>query len=153
GDPEIASHAEWRNTARDDAWVAPSDGELLRAMDRFHAVPPSHAGSRFGPGSWAEWLYFNGHSADGSLRFYLTFLSPGSERAEARPVVVRLQLNRRGVTTNDTAAAEVDERALLATAPDIDVGDNHVRVAADGTYHMTLALPRAAGEIALTPAA
>ena len=36
--------------------------------------------------SWAEWLYFNGRSADGSLRFYLTFLSRGSRaRSAQRP--------------------------------------------------------------------
>jgi hypothetical protein len=153
GDPEIADHREWRNTARDDAWVAPTPGELVRAMDRFHPVPPRRAASRFGPASWAEWLYFNGRSPDGALRFYLTFLAPGGEPAEARPVIVRLQLNRRGVTTNDTAATSVDEPALLARAPDIDVGGSRVRVGSDGAYRITLALPRVTGEIVLTPAA
>jgi hypothetical protein len=151
GDPEVARHAGWRNTPRDDAWVAPPQGDLLRAMDRFHPVPPARAASRFGPASWAEWLYFNGRSTDGSLRFYLTFLSPGSERAEARPMIVRLQLNRRGVTTNYTAAAQVDEQTLLTRAPDIDAGGSRVRVSPDGSYRITLALPRAAGDLVLTP--
>ena len=30
--------------------------------------------------SWAEWLYFNGRSADGRLRFYLTFLAGRTHR-------------------------------------------------------------------------
>src|SRR6185503_11736452 len=39
--------------------------------DRFHPIPATPEFSA----SWAEWLYFNGHTADGTLRFYITFLA------------------------------------------------------------------------------
>jgi hypothetical protein len=152
GDPEIAGQPEWRNTEADAAWVSPGQGALLRAMDRFHPEPVGAAGQAVAASSWAEWLYFNGRSADGALRFYLTFLA-GSRTPESgtTPMLVRLQLNRNGVTTNYSAAAAVDAKQLLAGAPDLDVGDNHVRLDGDGTYRITLALPRAEGDIALTP--
>ena len=153
GDPEVAGQPDWRNTESDAAWVAPGQGTLLRAMDRFHPEPIGTTGPGVDARSWAEWLYFNGRSADGTLRFYLTFLAGGRTlESGTRPMIVRLQLSRNGVTTNYSAAAAVDPRQLLARAPDVDVGDNHVRLDADGTYRITLGLPRAEGEIALTPA-
>jgi hypothetical protein len=159
GDPEVAGQPAWRNTPADDAWLAPPQGVLLRAMDRFHPVPAADPGARFGPATWAEWLYFNGRSPDGSLRFYLTFLAGGQEASAARPVVVRLQLHRGGVTTNYAAAATVDARQLVERAPDVEVGGNRVRLDDDGTYRITLALDdetrphasRLTGDIALTP--
>ena len=40
------------------------------SLDRFHRPPdvPEFASS------WAEWLYFNGRTPDGRVRFYLTFI-------------------------------------------------------------------------------
>jgi major type 1 subunit fimbrin (pilin) len=133
-------------------------------MDRFHPLPfDSRAidplaqgrpvGSRatdalaqgrpFDDTSWAEWLYFNGRSSDGSLRFYLTFLAAGPrDRSGTRPMFVRLQLNRGGTTTNYSAAGNVDGRALLAHAPDLDVAGNRVRLDDEGNYRITLSLAR-----------
>ena len=54
--------------------AAEDRAESRRAMDRFHPRPAHIEPSRFDGTSWAEWLYFNGRSADGSLRFYLTSL-------------------------------------------------------------------------------
>ncbi len=140
GDPEVAGQAEWRNTPNDDRWINPTGGDLLRSMDRFHPVPATTAGPGVNPASWAEWLYFNGRSADGSLRFYLTFLAGGGGRSGTRPAIVRLQLHRNGTTTNYSSAAGVDARRLLDAAPDVDFGDNHVHVDDDGTYRLTLDL-------------
>jgi hypothetical protein len=42
---------------------------------------------------------------------------------------VRLQLERDGRPSNYSSAGEVDEETILAGAPDLDVGDNHVRLA------------------------
>ncbi len=100
--------------------------------------------------SWAEWLYFNGKSRDGSLRFYLTFMTGAPDPSGKRPMFVRLQLTRAGrKTTNYSATATVDERELLERAPDLDVGANRVRL--DGLrYRFTLSL---ASESAPTNAA
>ena len=73
GDPEIAPAAEWVDTPADRAWTSPPPGEILRAMDRFHPIPDTPEFAK----SWAEWLYFNGHTEDGSLRFTSPFSLAG----------------------------------------------------------------------------
>jgi hypothetical protein len=143
GDPEVAGQASWTDTPADAAWTNPPPGDVLRAMDRFHPVPPSEQKS------WAEWLYFNGKSRNGSLRFYLTFMTGAPEASGKRPMFVRLQLTRAGKTTNYSTTATVDERELLERAPDLDVGGNRLRL--DGLrYLFTLSL---ASESAPTDAA
>ncbi|HEV2986097.1 MAG TPA: hypothetical protein VGX46_16985 [Vicinamibacterales bacterium] len=133
GDPEIAGQDKWTDEPADAAWTNPPPGDILRAMDRFHPVPQSDQTS------WAEWLYFNGKTADGALRFYLTFLAGAPNASGTRPMFVRLQLNRGGLTANYSAAAAVDARELLQNAPALDVGGNSVRL--DGSrYRLTLAL-------------
>jgi len=155
GDPEVAGQTSWTDTPADTAWTNPPPGDVLRAMDRFHPVPASEQKS------WAEWLYFNGKSANGSLRFYLTFMAGAPESSGKRPMFVRLQLMRAGKTANYSTTSTVDERELLERAPDLDVGGNRVRL--DGLrYLFTLSLgsesaPRGGasaltGEIALDAA-
>jgi len=128
GDPEVIGQDSWTDTPADAAWTGPTPGDVLRAMDRFHPVPasePSDVVSGFRT-SWAEWLYFNGKTADGTLRFYLTFITGAPDTSGVRPMFVRLQLNRAGRTTNYSAAAAVDGRELLEHAPDLDVAGNRV---------------------------
>jgi hypothetical protein len=148
GDQEIAHVGDWVDTPADRAWSAPPFGDVLRAMDRFHPIPNAPEFSA----SWAEWLYFNGHTADGSLRFYLTFLvGPASAVPGRRLAGVRLQLERDGKTTNYSAGADIDEARLLEAAPDLDIAGNRVRL--DGLrYQIDLALPGATGEITLDAA-
>jgi hypothetical protein len=149
GDPEVAGNDEWTDAPGDAAWSSPDQADLLRAMDRFHPVPPtpSHgvvSGSTslsFSRASWAEWLYFNGRSHDGRLRFYLAFLTGPPDAGGKRQAVVRLQLDRSGRTTNYSATDTVDERAVLERAPDLDVGANRVRLKGM-QYRLTLALAR-----------
>ena len=144
GDREIESGA-WRDTDGDRAWIDPPHGDILRAMDRFHPIP----GGSPRPQGWAEWLYFNGRSRDGSMRFYLSFIAGDVDESGARPVGVRLQLDRGGRITSYTAAAHVGDRDLTTRAPDMDVGGNHVRLIA-GRYRITLALdPGLTGELTL----
>jgi hypothetical protein len=113
-------------------------------MDRFHPVPATEQSdgvSVFRRDSWAEWLYFNGKTADGTLRFYLTFLAGAPNSSGMRPMLVRLQLTRGGRTANYSAAAAVDARELLEQAPDLDVAGNRVRL--DGSrYQISLSLIR-----------
>ena len=134
GDGETSPVAAWVDTERDAAWSAPDAGDVLRAMDRFHAVPdvPARAGS------WAEWLYFNGRS--GETRFFLTFLvgpeRPGGRRAAG----VRLQVDRGGRMESYFEGAEVDTAEVLASAPDLVIARNRVRL--EGTrYHLEVDLP------------
>lgn len=159
GDPEIANQPDWRDEPADVAWTKPRADDVIRAMDRFHPIPQDVPHR-----SWAEWLYFNGRTADGRVRFYLTFLVGGREgfdnaRRGTRPAFVRLQLDRDGRSTNYSTVASIDERDLLERAPDIDVGGNRVRLE-DSRYRIRLALtsearsqnpqrPDAAGEITL----
>jgi hypothetical protein len=135
GDRETAAVAAWADTERDAAWSAPDPGDVLRAMDRFHAVPdlPARAAS------WAEWLYFNGRA--GETRFYLTFLvgpeRPGGRRAAG----VRLQVDRGGRMESYSEGADVDGAEVLARAPDLVIGASSVRL--EGTrYHLRVDLPR-----------
>ena len=135
GDPETAGAAAWIDTPADLAWAAPDPSDVLRAMDRFHPQPdvPEFAAS------WAEWLYFNGRTADGDTRLYLTFLVGPTTDGRTRSAGVRLQLERNGRTRNYRATADVDAQEILDGAPDLDIGDNHVRL--DGlSYRVTLRL-------------
>ena len=162
GDPEIAGIDAWRDEPADATWSNPRPEDILRSMDRFHPEPQSPAAgpdpidtksaplgsdpftigdNRGFRSSWAEWLYFNGRSADGRLRVYLTFLAGGRAADGRRSALVRLQLDREGHSTNYSAAAAVDDGDVVAHAPDLDIANNHVRV--DGsTYRITVALNR-----------
>jgi hypothetical protein len=136
---------DWSDSPADRAWTSVAPGDVMRAMDRFHAIPASPEFA----GSWAEWLYFNGHTADGRVRFYLTFLvGPESLTPGRRIAGVRLQLERDGTSTNYSAGAEIDEAELLAHAPDLDIAGNRVRLD-DLRYRITLALPGVSGELSL----
>jgi hypothetical protein len=128
GDAETGARTDWVDAASDRAWSAPDPGDVLRQMDRFHRQPPV---AEFAS-SWAEWLYFNGRSAGGPggrASFYLTFLVGPSTRPGKRSGAVRLQLERDGRQFNYSATGEVDEETVLTAAPDLDIGDNHVRLA------------------------
>lgn len=147
-DPETSGATGWIDTAADRKWAAPDPQEVLRAMDRFHPVPDVPARAR----SWAEWLYFNGRAGDSG--FYLTFLA-GPRLASGRRIVgVRLQLDRGGQMTSYLDSAEVDENELLATAPNLSVGKNQVRLVGR-EYRVVVDLPaesgstRASGEIVI----
>ena len=94
-------------------------------------------------------MYFNGRSSDGRLRLYLTFLvGPHARTAGRRTAGVRLQLETGGTSTSYSARGEVEEAALLADAPDIDIAGNHVRL--EGlTYRISLALGDLTGDLLL----
>jgi hypothetical protein len=116
-------------------------------MDRFHPIPkaPEFAAS------WAEWLYFNGRTADGRVRFYLTFMVGPSVGQGRRSAGVRLQLDRDGKTTTYSGGGIVDEAQVLAAAPDLDIAGCQVRL--EGSrYRITLSLPGAAAALVLDPA-
>ena len=137
GDRETAGIGTWVDSPGDARWGTPDAGDLLRSIDRFHQPPdlPEFASS------WAEWLYFNGRTADGRTRFYLTFMV-GPEipsRPGFRSAGVRLQLDRDGQTTNFSSREEVNAQKVLEAAPDLDIGASRVRLEGP-RYRITLRL-------------
>lgn len=140
GDPEVEGQP-WLDTPADTRWTAPAPDDLLRAIDRFHPVPdvPARASS------WAEWLYFNGRSAD--ARFYLTFMVGPRQPDGASPGRiggVRLQLDRGGEVESFSAAALLTEHEV-ARAPELTIANNRVRL--DGArYIATLDLRSSQGK-------
>ena len=145
GDAEVSGVAAWQDAPADRAWTAPRPDDLLRAMDRFHAIPevPARADS------WAEWLYFNGQLPDGSVRFYLTFMAGPRTGDGRRAAGVRLQLERAGHVENFSARAAVPEAALLERAPELEIAGNRVQL--EGLrYRITLDLDSERGGPGLT---
>lgn len=133
-DRETGGVAAWVDAPGDAAWAG-DPADVLRAMDRFHPVPDVPARVA----SWAEWLYFNGGSAD--ARFYLTFMVGPPRPGGRRSAGVRLQLDHGGRTTSYGEGTEVDEAAVLATAPDLVIGKSRVRL--EGLrYRIAIDLPR-----------
>ena len=141
-DEETAGVTAWVDTSADGQWVSPVHSDVLRAMDRFHAVPDAPEWAD----GWAEWLYFNGQA--GPTRFYLTFLV-GPMRGEGRRAAgVRLQVDDGSRVRSYSEAAEVDAAEVLAGAPDLTIGRNQVRLV-DGRYLITLDLLPLRGDITL----
>jgi hypothetical protein len=140
GDPELAPVTAWADPATATAWIRPDPADLLRSMDRFHPVPDVRARQT----SWAEWLYFNGRTADGTARFYLTFLVGPPAAGGRRTAGVRLQLDHCGGLETFSRSAVVDAAEVLARAPDLDIAGSRVRL--DGLdYRLTLDLDREGG--------
>lgn len=134
GDEETSSVAAWVDTPADLAWSSPDPGAILRAMDRFHAIPDVAARAP----SWAEWLYFNGRA--GESRFYLTFIVGARQADGRRSAGVRLQLDHAGRRSSYSDADTVDEARLLTEGPDLAIGRSRVRL--EGLrYVLTLDLP------------
>lgn len=121
-DYETARSEVWRDTAADRRFGDPDAADVLRSMDRFHAIPAG----REGDDSWAEWLYFNG--GVGEERFYLTFLVGPESTEDRRSAGVRLQWERDGRIVSYSDRAEVVERDVLEGAPDLRIGASEVRL-------------------------
>jgi hypothetical protein len=135
GDAETSGAAPWVDQGDDAAWTAPDPAEVLRAMDRFHPVPdvPARADS------WAEWLYFNGHAGD--VHFYLTFMVGPRKAGGLRGAGVRLQLDRGGRLGSYSIGQDLEEAAVLETAPDLAIGGCRVRLEGQ-RYLLDVDLPR-----------
>jgi hypothetical protein len=124
-DSETSGVSAWVDAPADAAWSSPNAEDVLRSLDRFHAIPDVPPRAR----SWVEWLYFNGQA--GSTRFYPTFLV-GPVRENGRRVAsVRLQLDRAGQVEIYGETADVDAEQVLAAAPEITIGANRIRLDGD----------------------
>jgi hypothetical protein len=134
GDTETAAVAVWTDTAADRAWVSTDSVDVVRAMDRFHAIPDAPEWAD----GWAEWLYFNGQS--GQTRFYLTFLVGPERGNDRRTAGVRLQLDHDGRFQSFSEVTDVDAAEVLSEAPDLTIGRSRVRLTG-GRYQISLDLP------------
>jgi hypothetical protein len=151
GDEETSGVAGWQDTPEDVAWTEATPDRVLRQIDRFHAIPNAPAWAD----SWAEWLYFNGRSAN--ARFYLAFLVGSRTARGTRTAAVQLQLERRGRVETFSAGAELTDEQVQ-NAPDLTIGASSVRL--DGmVYRIHLDVAdanglRATGDLTLqaTPA-
>ena len=125
--------ADWVDAPGDRSVVVA--GRRATCCARWIAFIRSRTSPEFAA-SWAEWLYFNGRTRDGRLRFYLTFLvGPASATPGRRVAGVRLQLERDGTIDELLGRRRRStRRSVLAGAPDLDIAGNRVRL--DG-----LALP------------
>ena len=117
-------------------------------MDRFHPIPrtPEFAAS------WAEWLYFNGRTADGRLRFYLTFMvGPAGGTGTTggrRPAAARSRRQDDDVCRRRDCGRR---RRCWPRRPNLDIAGSRVRL--DGSrYRITLSLPGASGTLTLDAA-
>jgi hypothetical protein len=124
GDSEVAGATAWTDAPGDRRWANIDSHDVLRSMDKFHPEPDVPEFSS----SWAEWLYFNARTTDGSVRFYLTFLVGPSTRPGVRSASVRLQLDRGGRVRNYASHSEVHAQVVLDGAPNLDIGLNRVRL-------------------------
>ena len=141
GDEETMQVAAWRNSPADVAWTQQTPAQVLRYIDRFHAIPDAPEWA----GSWAEWLYFNGRSQEG--RFYMTFLVGPQTPRGTRAASVRLQLERNGRMESYRAASELTD-AQVDGAPDLTIGPASVRL--DGMeYRIQFDLPGERGRRAI----
>jgi len=135
GDSEVRDAAAWVDVRSDSRWTDLDPPTILRSLDRFHRQPNAPEFNA----SWAEWLYFNGRSQDGRVRFYVTFMVGPLRANGTHAAGVRLQLDRDGRQTNYSSSGEVDDRTLLERAPDLDIGASRVRL--EGSrYVLTLRL-------------
>ena len=133
GDRETASVPGWRDSPADVAWTQDSPERLLRHIDRFRPIPDAPEWAD----SWAEWLYFNGRTAN--TRFYLTFLVGPRVESGRRAAGVRLQLERDGRTETFGRSTELTD-AEVQDAPDLTIGTAAVRLRGMH-YHIDLDLP------------
>ena len=145
-DEETSGVSAWTDSPDDVAWAASTPDAVLGQVDRFHPIPDAPEWQD----SWAEWLYFNGRSAEG--HFYMTFLV-GPANAEGKRVAgVRLQLERNGAIESYRDAALLTEEEVRR-APDLTIGGSSVRL--DGMryrVHLDLSGPRgqrATGDLTL----
>ena len=121
GDEETAAAAGWQDSPEDVAWTEDTPEKALRYIDRFHPIADAPAWSA----SWAEWLYFNGRSAD--ARFYLTFLAGPAMEDGRRTAGVRLQLDRGGRTETFSQSSPITAADALR-APNLTIGASSVRL-------------------------
>lgn len=137
----------WADSEADRLWVAPTQAELLRRIDRFHR-PDGEAAY---DSTWAEWHYFN-LVLDEERWVYLTFLIGG------RLAVPGEWGGRILLTVHDAAGHRSFVRDYAyeyvvfdTAAPDLRFGDDSFVRLEGATYHVVARLADAELELRLRP--
>jgi hypothetical protein len=124
----------------DHAWMAPSAGQLLDRLDRFHRVPRSA-----GP-TWAEWDYFTFTDPRSGAYGYLTALVGGEGRG-----AVLVRIRRPGQPVEDVSIpARIAPGDLSERSADQHIGPARIRNDG-GRYHVTVNAPRVTADLWVTP--
>jgi hypothetical protein len=119
----------WEDSEASRRWAAPTQGELLREIDRFHLPPVRDS-------TWAEWHYFN-VVLDDERWMYLTLMVAGEVGVPGRWGGRILLTVRDADGTHRSAARDLPGEAVRfdTASPDLRFGD-HGSVRLDGAvYH------------------
>jgi hypothetical protein len=132
--PALAAGA-WEDDAGDRRWIAPTPAQLRDDIDHFHLPPAELTAAQ--RASWAEWHYFNVLSDDRKRWAFVTLLAggdiPGGRWGGEVLVTLREQGGRE---RRYVAAVPGTAVSLSTTAANLEVGDSHVRVMANGDYEV-----------------
>jgi len=121
----------WRDDAGDRRWMAPSDAELRREIDRFHLPPADVQGNE----SWAEWHYFNVLSADRRRWAFVTLMVGGAIPDGRWGAQVLVTLHEQGRPARRYSSVVPRERVRLSTHDaDLQLDSSSVRLLPDGRY-------------------
>ncbi len=128
--PVIASGA-WVDDDGDRRWMTPTDAELRHDIDHFHLPSPTMANRD----SWGEWHYFNVISPDASRWAFISFIVGGDVTGTEWGGQVLVTLHERGRAPRRFSRTIPRERVRFSTRDaDLTIGNDSVRVLADGRY-------------------
>ncbi|MGH2406207.1 MAG: hypothetical protein ACRDGN_17365 [bacterium] len=128
----------WKDTAEDQAWLAPSASAVLEEIDRFHQPVLGPDGR-----TWAEWWYFNFADPRGASG-YISFVADRERR-----VLVSVAVQR-----PDGPAIRWQETHAGATLPLSGAtyrAGPHVIELRSGIYHVHLARPGFSADLRFRP--
>ena len=139
----------WEDTDADRRWVAPTQDELFREIDRFHRPRGEALDS-----TWAEWHYFN-VVLDERRWVYVTLLVGGEVGVPGRwggrvLITVRTPDGEHRSLTRDLRDAEV---SIDTTSPDLSFGGGAFVRLEDGAYRVRADAGGARVDLRVTPSA
>lgn len=141
--PDLLS-GSWRDSEADRRWIAPSQDELLREIDRFHLPPVRDS-------TWAEWHYFN-VVLDDARWVYITLMVAGEVGVPGRwggrvLLTVREPDGSHRSLTRDLPGEEV---RFDTASPDLRIGRSTVRLR-DSVYEVAADAQGVRVDLRVTP--
>lgn len=128
--PTVSTGA-WTDDDGDRRWMTPTAAELRHDIDHFHVPTPAMANRD----SWGEWHYFNVISPDASQWAFISFIVGGDVTGTQWGGQVLVTLHERGRAPRRFSRRVPRERVRFSTRDaDLTIGDDSVRVLADGRY-------------------
>lgn len=146
--PELLA-GRWTDSPADRRWVAPTQAELFRRIDRFHL--PTGAAAR--DSTWAEWHYFN-TVLDDNRWVYVTLLVGGRIGVPGEwGGRVLLTIREPDGTHRSLTRDFPDETVRFDTAsPDLRFGDEARVTMEDGVYRVVAGAGGARVDLRVAPA-